>query len=162
MLLFRHPIHLSLIKAWSCSSTSSAPALSPLPSSHRSLYRTMAHVHLQDEIARNPERITVDTQFGPVKGGRAANGASVFLGRHPPCSSFRPLHDLRAIYVPCAEHASNVDLTLRHLSQRSPTRYRQAGSRTRNLCLRGIGMKTRSISTRANVRTSACGVLVFL
>ncbi|KAH9916045.1 carboxylesterase [Fomitopsis serialis] len=39
----------------------------------------MARVHLQEELTKSTERITVHTQFGPVKGGRAANGAAVFL-----------------------------------------------------------------------------------
>ncbi|KZT66245.1 carboxylesterase [Daedalea quercina L-15889] len=39
----------------------------------------MAHVHLQDELTKSAERIIVQTQFGLVKGGRAANGAAAFL-----------------------------------------------------------------------------------
>ncbi|KAH9836085.1 carboxylesterase [Rhodofomes roseus] len=39
----------------------------------------MARVHLQDELIKSADRITVQTQFGPIKGGRAANGAAVFL-----------------------------------------------------------------------------------
>ncbi|KAF9528954.1 carboxylesterase [Crepidotus variabilis] len=35
--------------------------------------------HLHDELAKSGARVTVDTVYGPVKGGRAANGAVVFL-----------------------------------------------------------------------------------
>ncbi|KAF8957122.1 Alpha/Beta hydrolase protein [Flammula alnicola] len=35
--------------------------------------------HLHDELARNRARVTVDTAFGPVTGGRATNGSVVFL-----------------------------------------------------------------------------------
>ncbi|TFK50958.1 carboxylesterase [Heliocybe sulcata] len=35
--------------------------------------------HLHDELAENRARVTVETQFGPVTGGRAANGAAVWL-----------------------------------------------------------------------------------
>jgi len=38
------------------------------------------HTHLHDELAQNPSRVTIDTVFGPVTGGRATNGAAVFLG----------------------------------------------------------------------------------
>lgn len=40
----------------------------------------MSRVHLQEEILRSPERVVVNTQYGPVRGGRAANGAQVYLG----------------------------------------------------------------------------------
>ncbi|KZT66244.1 alpha/beta-hydrolase [Daedalea quercina L-15889] len=39
----------------------------------------MARVHPQDELTKSTERITVRTPYGTVKGGRAANGAAVFL-----------------------------------------------------------------------------------
>ncbi|RDB18578.1 hypothetical protein Hypma_000327 [Hypsizygus marmoreus] len=39
----------------------------------------MSNPHLHDELAKFPERLTVTTQYGPVIGGRAANGAAVFL-----------------------------------------------------------------------------------
>ncbi|KAH9479263.1 putative esterase [Psilocybe cubensis] len=35
--------------------------------------------HLHDELANNPERVTVETAFGPVIGGRAQNGSAIFL-----------------------------------------------------------------------------------
>ncbi|KIM39628.1 hypothetical protein M413DRAFT_447103 [Hebeloma cylindrosporum] len=35
--------------------------------------------HLHDELAKNPARVTVQTAFGPVVGGRATNGSVVFL-----------------------------------------------------------------------------------
>ncbi|THH06858.1 hypothetical protein EW145_g3793, partial [Phellinidium pouzarii] len=35
--------------------------------------------HISEELERNPARVTVQTQFGKVTGGRAANGAAVFL-----------------------------------------------------------------------------------
>jgi hypothetical protein len=38
----------------------------------------MAHLH--DELARNPARVSVGTPYGVVVGGRAANGAVIFLG----------------------------------------------------------------------------------
>ena len=38
----------------------------------------MAHLH--DELAQNSARVSVDTPYGPVIGGRAANGAVIFLG----------------------------------------------------------------------------------
>lgn len=40
----------------------------------------MANTHIQDELLRNHDRITVQTQYGPVIGGRASNGAVGFLG----------------------------------------------------------------------------------
>ncbi|KAJ3509046.1 hypothetical protein NLJ89_g5425 [Agrocybe chaxingu] len=36
-------------------------------------------IHLHDELARNPTRVTVETAFGPIIGGRADNGSVVFL-----------------------------------------------------------------------------------
>jgi hypothetical protein len=42
--------------------------------------------HLHDELAANPARVTIETVFGPVTGGRATNGAAVFLGT---CTSMR-------------------------------------------------------------------------
>ncbi|OBZ67787.1 hypothetical protein A0H81_12181 [Grifola frondosa] len=39
----------------------------------------MAQVHLQEELLQSSERISVQTRYGPVKGGRAANGAAAFL-----------------------------------------------------------------------------------
>jgi len=35
--------------------------------------------HLHDELAKNPVRVTVQTAFGPVVGGRAINGSVAFL-----------------------------------------------------------------------------------
>ncbi|KZT21067.1 alpha/beta-hydrolase [Neolentinus lepideus HHB14362 ss-1] len=35
--------------------------------------------HLHDELAENPARVTVETKYGPITGGRAANGAAVWL-----------------------------------------------------------------------------------
>ena len=37
-------------------------------------------LHLHNELARNPVRLSVDTRYGPVVGGRAANEAVIFLG----------------------------------------------------------------------------------
>ena len=37
--------------------------------------------HLHDELAKNPARVTVQTAFGPVVGGRASNGSVIFLGK---------------------------------------------------------------------------------
>ncbi|EMD35663.1 hypothetical protein CERSUDRAFT_157551 [Gelatoporia subvermispora B] len=39
----------------------------------------MATVHLHDELTQSTERVTVQTRFGTIRGGRAANGAAVFL-----------------------------------------------------------------------------------
>ncbi|KAF8909271.1 carboxylesterase [Gymnopilus junonius] len=39
----------------------------------------MPGAHLHDELASNPARVTVDTAFGPIAGGRATNGSVVFL-----------------------------------------------------------------------------------
>jgi len=36
-------------------------------------------VHLHDELARNPARVSVDTRYGLVVGGRASNEAVIFL-----------------------------------------------------------------------------------
>ncbi|KAG6832757.1 hypothetical protein H0H87_000410 [Tephrocybe sp. NHM501043] len=38
-----------------------------------------AHVHLPEEIVKNPARVVVETRFGPVTGGRASTGAAAFL-----------------------------------------------------------------------------------
>ena len=35
---------------------------------------------MHDELAQNSARVSVDTPYGPVIGGRAANGAVIFLG----------------------------------------------------------------------------------
>ena len=40
----------------------------------------MARVHLQEELVKTATPVTVETRFGPVRGGRAANGAAAFLG----------------------------------------------------------------------------------
>ena len=41
----------------------------------------MPEVHLHDELARNPaRRVSVDTRYGLVLGGRASNKAVIFLG----------------------------------------------------------------------------------
>ena len=127
----------------------------------------MASVHLQDEIARDPDRITVNTQFGPVKGGRAANGASVFLGEWISDNAAKSnLHCHHAISGRSTHHATStrrrsLALTVRHLQQRSPTRSRRVGSRTRNLCLQDISTKTRSTFMRANVSLSKCRAVVY-
>ncbi|KAL1745249.1 Alpha/Beta hydrolase protein, partial [Schizophyllum fasciatum] len=39
----------------------------------------MAEVHLPDELAQTGRRITVETRYGQVTGGRALNGSAVFL-----------------------------------------------------------------------------------
>ncbi|KZT66242.1 acetylcholine esterase, partial [Daedalea quercina L-15889] len=38
-----------------------------------------SQTHLQEELLQNPDRIRVDTQYGPVTGGRANTGAIAFL-----------------------------------------------------------------------------------
>ena len=37
-------------------------------------------IRLQDDLSRSTERVSVVTRYGPVTGGRASNGAAVFLG----------------------------------------------------------------------------------
>lgn len=37
-------------------------------------------MELQDELARNSARVSVDTPYGPVVGGRAKNDTVIFLG----------------------------------------------------------------------------------
>ena len=39
----------------------------------------MSYAHVSEELADGVP-VVVDTQFGPVRGGRARNGAQVFLG----------------------------------------------------------------------------------
>ena len=39
----------------------------------------MREAHLHDELASNP-RVSVNTPYGPVVGGRASNEAVIFLG----------------------------------------------------------------------------------
>ena len=40
----------------------------------------MPEEHLHDELARNPARVSVDTPYGLVVGGRASNETVIFLG----------------------------------------------------------------------------------
>jgi hypothetical protein len=44
--------------------------------------------HLGEELAENPARVHVHTRFGTVVGGRATNGAAVFLGKCRRCWLF--------------------------------------------------------------------------
>ncbi|KAI0692905.1 carboxylesterase [Cytidiella melzeri] len=39
----------------------------------------MARVHLQEELLATQSRVTVETRYGPIRGGRAKNGTAVFL-----------------------------------------------------------------------------------
>ena len=41
----------------------------------------MSQLHLQDELAKSQASVTIQTQYGPITGGRALNGAAVFLGK---------------------------------------------------------------------------------
>ena len=52
----------------------------PVASESQLLISTMPEEHLHDELARNPARVSVDTRYGPVVGGRASNEAVIFLG----------------------------------------------------------------------------------
>lgn len=52
----------------------------------RSALTTMSRTHLHEELAHSRAAVTADTQYGPVTGRRAANGAAVFLGEDPPGS----------------------------------------------------------------------------
>jgi hypothetical protein len=47
----------------------------------------MPSIHLHDELAQTHEKVVVKTRFGPVTGGRARNGAAVFLGKGLPVTS---------------------------------------------------------------------------
>lgn len=47
----------------------------------------MSTIHLHDELAQTEARVVVETRFGPVTGGRAKNGAAVFLGKSTDASS---------------------------------------------------------------------------
>ncbi len=49
-----------------------------------------AHLHLHEELASNAARVTVETKFGKITGGRASNGAVVFLGFSFTSRSFVP------------------------------------------------------------------------
>lgn len=40
----------------------------------------MSRIHIQDELLQSAERVVVHTAYGSITGGRAANGAAVFLG----------------------------------------------------------------------------------
>lgn len=40
----------------------------------------MREAHLHDELESNHARVSVNTRYGPVVGGRAANEAVIFLG----------------------------------------------------------------------------------
>ena len=46
----------------------------------------MSRTHLHEELAHSRATVAADTQYGPVTGRRAANGAAVFLGEDPPGS----------------------------------------------------------------------------
>ncbi|KAI0754151.1 carboxylesterase [Daedaleopsis nitida] len=39
----------------------------------------MAPIHLQEELAQSKRAVAAETQYGPIRGRRAANGAAVFL-----------------------------------------------------------------------------------
>ena len=93
----------------------------------------MARVHLQDELAKTATPVTVETRFGEVRGGRAANGAAAFLG-----NVGRPI-----MRIPDAKLAR---------SQRYPTRYHRRGSKIRSLCLPTTATPTRITPTSPNVR----------
>lgn len=43
---------------------------------------SMATRHLQEELLASSDPISVPTRYGPVTGGRALNGARVFLGEY--------------------------------------------------------------------------------
>ena len=53
----------------------------------------MAAVHLHEERAENPVRVSVETRYGLIRGGRAANGCAVFLGMYT---------DIVHVYYACA------------------------------------------------------------
>ena len=40
----------------------------------------MPTLHLHDELAQSNERVSAQTKYGAVVGGRALNGSAVFLG----------------------------------------------------------------------------------
>jgi hypothetical protein len=86
--------------------------------------------HLHDELAKNPARVTVQTAFGPVVGGRATSGSVIFLGKAVLVSS-AVLSDaaMQKFRLLCLQEDSKI---LFH-------------------CLGVIGMKGRSISRRQSV-----------
>lgn len=59
-----------------------------------------SQLHIQDELLQNPERVTVQTQYGPITGGRASTGAAAFLGSY--LSSFAWSSFTGDIWDPCS------------------------------------------------------------
>ncbi|KAI9513297.1 carboxylesterase [Russula earlei] len=51
----------------------------------------MPSIHLHDELAQVHDRVVVNTRFGPVTGGRARNGAAVFLGKNIQIANGEPI-----------------------------------------------------------------------
>ncbi len=41
----------------------------------------MSSIHLHEELSQTNAKVTVETRFGFVTGGRSKNGAVVFLGK---------------------------------------------------------------------------------
>ena len=41
--------------------------------------------HLSEELASTEEKVSVQTRYGEVTGGKAENGAIAFLGEYPLC-----------------------------------------------------------------------------
>src|ERR1700729_1085116 len=50
----------------------------------------MSWTHLGEELSKNAARVVVSTKYGQVKGGRAVNGAVIFLGASD--QSLCPVH----------------------------------------------------------------------
>lgn len=90
----------------------------------------MSDAHIQDELVASPARVTVQTRYGPVTGGKAKNGAIVFLGV--------------SILLYRRAHALNS-------AQRYPMLYLQGDLKILGRCRSVIAMKRRNISSRALV-----------
>lgn len=87
--------------------------------------------HIPDELQKGVTGVVVQTKYGPVKGGRTTNGAAVFLGE-----------------VVKQITSTHADLG----TKRYPMRCLPFALRTQSLYLLIIGMKTRIIFMKPNVR----------
>ena len=60
------------------------------------------NIHLHEDLASSNERVPVQTQFGKVTGGRASNGAAVFLGTRSKLLPNHPSNSVEHVEVPYA------------------------------------------------------------
>ena len=93
----------------------------------------MARVHLQEELVNTATPLTVETRFGSVRGGRAANGAVAFLG---------------IVFIDCTRTQTRTHIGV----QRFLTRYSLGDSRIRYPFLRIIVTKTKNTYLNLPVR----------